>query len=195
MQGIRTPDPHPNYLIAGALGLALSVHAALLLALTLPVRAPADADASFVPYVGVDPQGCALWDCIPRPNFLHYAPERTRIGEVRPAALADDAAPPSPSLIPAKALRLPAPSQALSLSFSARPRTLELWVRVSANGAVREIKVLRSSGYYELDDLAVANALKRWRFTPAFEDRRAVESAVLVSVEFGIFDVLRPPVY
>lgn len=194
MQGIRTPDRSPSYLVASALGLALAVHAALLLALTLPVSAPPDAGEYVVPYIAVDAQGCSLWDCFPRPRSLHYAPDRTRVSQVRPAALASDAPAFSPSLIAAKALRLPPPSQELSLSFSSRPRALELWVRVSATGAVEEIKVLRSSGYYQLDDLAVANALKRWRFAPAREDKRAVESALIVSVEFGVWDAFAPPV-
>ncbi|WP_242107199.1 TonB family protein [Luteimonas aquatica] len=179
MQGITLPDRQPNYPAACMVGLVASFHAALLLAITLPVHAPAGTAASEETIVG--------YAVLP-PRILFYAPDRTRVGEVRPVPLpGEEPASPLPRT-PPKGLSLPAPSEALSISFSVRPRPLELWIHVSATGSAREVRVVQSSGFHELDEMAIANAMKHWRFTPAHEGRSAVESAVLVSVEFGTWD-------
>jgi periplasmic protein TonB len=61
-----------------------------------------------------------------------------------------------------------------------------LRVRVATDGRILEAMVQTSSGYDSLDRAAVAQALRKWRFTPATENGAAVESWVRVPVRFEL---------
>lgn len=63
--------------------------------------------------------------------------------------------------------------------------TVQLRVRVSADGQPLEITLANSSGYPRLDDSA-KEAVKKWRFQPAMRGDTAVEAWVLVPVEFSL---------
>lgn len=60
-----------------------------------------------------------------------------------------------------------------------------LKVRVGADGASDAIVLHQSSGSARLDDAALA-AVKRWRFVPAKRGALAVDSWVLVPIEFAL---------
>lgn len=60
-----------------------------------------------------------------------------------------------------------------------------LKVRVTADGESEAVLVYRSSGSSRLDDAALA-AVRRWRFVPAKRGTEAVESWVLVPIEFEL---------
>ena len=59
-----------------------------------------------------------------------------------------------------------------------------LRIHVGADGAPREVRIVRSSGHRRLDQAAVA-AVRRWRFEPALRDGRAVPGEVQVPVAFA----------
>jgi protein TonB len=73
---------------------------------------------------------------------------------------------------------------------SARRRGIEgtvlLKMRITAQGRVEDIQVVRSAGYPELDESAI-EAVRRWRFEPARRNGTpVVEDAVLLPVVFQL---------
>lgn len=60
-----------------------------------------------------------------------------------------------------------------------------LRIRVSAEGLPLTVEVRQSSGFRRLDDAARA-AVERWRFVPARQGSEAVESSVLVPLQFTL---------
>jgi TonB family protein len=73
---------------------------------------------------------------------------------------------------------------------SARRRGIEgtvlLKMRITAQGRVEDVQVVRSAGYPELDESAI-EAVRRWRFEPARRNGAPVaEDAVLLPVVFQL---------
>ncbi len=62
-----------------------------------------------------------------------------------------------------------------------------LRVTVSSTGKVKDIFVDTGSGYRSLDKSAI-NSVKRWRFEPAVENGKAVESETKVPIVFRLID-------
>jgi protein TonB len=60
-----------------------------------------------------------------------------------------------------------------------------LRVRVSAQGASLAVEIKQSSGFTRLDEAARA-AVEKWRFIPARQGGEAVESSVLVPLNFTL---------
>jgi protein TonB len=60
-----------------------------------------------------------------------------------------------------------------------------LRVRVSTQGAALSVEVKQSSGFVRLDEAARA-AVEKWRFVPARQGSEAVESLVLVPLNFTL---------
>ncbi len=60
-----------------------------------------------------------------------------------------------------------------------------LEVRLDADGAQRELKLLRSSGVPSLDQAALT-AVSHWRFRPEEHDGQAVPSRVQIPIEFAL---------
>jgi protein TonB len=60
-----------------------------------------------------------------------------------------------------------------------------LRVRVSAQGTSLSVEIKQSSGYARLDE-AARSAVERWRFIPARQGTEAVESSVLVPLNFTL---------
>jgi len=60
-----------------------------------------------------------------------------------------------------------------------------LRVRVSAQGQPISVEIGQSSGYARLDD-AARTAVERWRFVPARQGNEAIDSSVLVPLNFTL---------
>ncbi|MBK7899860.1 MAG: TonB family protein [Azonexus sp.] len=60
-----------------------------------------------------------------------------------------------------------------------------LKVRVSAEGSALEVEVKQSSGFPRLD-AAAREAVQRWRFVPARRGEEAIESSVVVPINFSL---------
>lgn len=116
-----------------------------------------------------------------------------------PSAPAQEAAPArsdkaSPSGAPASAPRFdaaylnnPAPAYpAVSRRLGEEGRVL-LAVQVDADGAPRQVRIARSSGYPRLDSAAQA-AVEKWRFVPARQGEHSVAASVNVPIHFRLDD-------
>lgn len=60
-----------------------------------------------------------------------------------------------------------------------------LRVRVSAQGGPISVEISQSSGYVRLDE-AARSAVERWRFVPAKQGGEAIDSSVLVPLNFTL---------
>lgn len=60
-----------------------------------------------------------------------------------------------------------------------------LLVKVNAEGAVKSLSVQKGSGYSLLDK-AAADAVKKWRFSPARLSGRPVAGSALITIEFRL---------
>jgi protein TonB len=61
-----------------------------------------------------------------------------------------------------------------------------LKMRITAQGRVEDVQVVRSAGYPDLDESAM-EAVRRWRFEPARRNGQQVaEDAVLLPVVFQL---------
>ena len=63
---------------------------------------------------------------------------------------------------------------------------VELMLYILANGKVSEAKVAQSSGYSRLDDSAMREALRSWKFIPQQEDGVAVPSWQRFAITFRL---------
>ena len=57
-------------------------------------------------------------------------------------------------------------------------------LRVDERGSVREVKVVKSSGYQRLDEAAL-HAVRQWRFARATKDSPAGDTSVVEKIQFG----------
>jgi protein TonB len=64
--------------------------------------------------------------------------------------------------------------------------TVQLTILVLENGRVGDVKVHTSSGYPKLDEAAVAEAKRSWRFQPGTEDGKPVQMWVTVPIVFRL---------
>lgn len=146
------------------------------------------------------------WYLYARRGTTDVPPEPVPIGEPTPAEIGDGSAPPparerEPAAAPAPAEPPPAPEPAETrpaqpleqlqpsyppAAFRAREEgTVVLLVTVSAQGEPIQIDVAHSSRSRELDR-AARDAVRKWRFSPALQGGRAVESAVEIPVDFKL---------
>jgi protein TonB len=63
---------------------------------------------------------------------------------------------------------------------------VELMLYILPNGKVGDAKIEQSSGYSRLDDSAMREALRSWRFIPQQENGNAVASWQLFSITFRL---------
>lgn len=61
--------------------------------------------------------------------------------------------------------------------------TVRMLLHIQPDGSVGEVDVLQSSGHPLLDDEALTT-VRRWHFTPAFRDGKAVESVIRQEIAF-----------
>ncbi len=80
-------------------------------------------------------------------------------------------------------LRNPAPAYPLLSSRLREEGTVYLRVQVHAEGYAMRVEIKSSSGYTRLDQAGMA-AVQQWRFVPARQGEQAVESWVIVPVNF-----------
>ena len=64
--------------------------------------------------------------------------------------------------------------------------TVYVQVLILENGRVGDAKVQKSSGYPALDDSAVEEAKRNWRFLPGTEDGKAVQRWVVIPIVFKL---------
>ena len=105
--------------------------------------------------------------------------------EAIPLAPIEITAPAAQPFVPAAYRETPLPSYPTSAREQGLEWVVVLGVLVGVNGRAVEINVRTSSGARVLDDAAV-DAVKRWRFAPAREGRRAIESWVEVPLKFAL---------
>ena len=91
----------------------------------------------------------------------------------------------SQPFVPAAYRETPLPSYPSAAREQGLEGVVVLGVLVGVNGRAVEVAVRSSSGARALDDAAVA-AVTRWRFSPAREGRKAVESWVEVPLKFAL---------
>ncbi|MCF7222691.1 energy transducer TonB [Marilutibacter chinensis] len=96
-----------------------------------------------------------------------------------------------PDLSPMTGARLayasaPAPRYPVKAVREGRSGTVLLQVTVDENGHPVEVIVSRSSGHRDLDQAAVRQVLKSWRFQPATRDGHPIRAIGLVPVEFKL---------
>jgi protein TonB len=107
--------------------------------------------------------------------------------------------PPASEPSPAPAATIGAPVEATSLAVTRRVEpvyppasrrldergTVRLKILVDERGRPREVQVAKSSGFDRLDEAAVT-AVRRWQFTPATQEARAVSAWTYVNVVFQL---------
>lgn len=107
---------------------------------------------------------------------------------VPPATEAPSTEPSTPAVIEAKSLSVtrrvepvyPPASRRLDEHGAVRLRVL-----VDERGRPREVQIAKSSGFDRLDQAAVA-AVRRWQFSPAMQESRAVTAWTQVNVVFQL---------
>lgn len=120
----------------------------------------------------------------PAPTLPHGPPAE---GPATAAAPSASAAPQVPARFDAAYLSNPAPEYPrLSRRRGEQGRVL-LRVRVLASGLPEHIEVARSSGHPRLDE-AAGDTVALWRFAPARRGETAVDSWLLVPIEFRLDD-------
>jgi len=105
--------------------------------------------------------------------------------QLSPIEIKAPATPPSQPFVPAAYRDTPLPSYPTTARAQGLEGVVVLGVLVGVNGRAVEIAVRSSSGARALDDAAV-DAVTRWRFSPAREGRKAVESWVEVPLKFAL---------
>ena len=125
----------------------------------------------------------------PEPERPEPPPDKTP----EPKPLQSSAAPsmPAPSQARVEAVKPPSPKRRIKPEYpkGARERreegdvTLEL--RVDAQGAVEDVKILASCGFAELEAAAVA-AVRKARFAPARQGGRAVPAPARITLRFRL---------
>jgi protein TonB len=108
---------------------------------------------------------------------------------VRPGPIGEpDPVPPAPGTVVVVDV-LPEPAVRVLPEYPEMAReaqvegTVYLWALVGRDGAVQDVRVIRS---VPLLDRAAADALRRWRFTPALTNGKPVRVWVAVPVRFSL---------
>ena len=71
---------------------------------------------------------------------------------------------------------------------NAEEGTVELMLYVLPNGRVGDAKISRSSGHQRLDEAAIREARRSWRFIPASSAGEAIASWGTFAVRFSLQD-------
>ncbi len=62
---------------------------------------------------------------------------------------------------------------------------LKLKVLIDIQGKVKELEIIKSSGFEKMDNAAL-KAVKEWKFSPGKKDKKTVESIIIVPISFKI---------
>lgn len=208
--------PHPDGIRIAGYAAAITVNAALLMLLLVPLRAPPALDRPDV----IQPIRWVLQETPPpqppRPVTIQkprpqtpstVAPRRVESppapqtpvlseqGELAPDVPDAPNAPATPTIAtPAAPLpgvrleyaRAPAPSYPRAALREGVEGTVLLQVLVDVDGRPLRVDVHRSSGDRRLDLAARGQVLRHWRFRPAIRDGRAVQAIGLVPINFSL---------
>jgi protein TonB len=147
-----------------------------------PPKAPPPSPPRKAP-VAPPPIMTAAPSAVAAPSFAVAPLPEPRPVEVRPA-------PPAPPAIVAARfdadyLQNPKPVYPTMSRRQGEEGKVVLRVRVSAQGTSLSVEIKQSSGYARLDEAARA-AVEKWRFVPARQGTEAVESSVLVPLNFTL---------
>jgi periplasmic protein TonB len=107
---------------------------------------------------------------------------------VPPATEAPSTEPSTPAVIEAKSLSVTRRVEPVYPPASRRldeHGAVRLKVLVDERGRPREVQIAKSSGFDRLDQAAVA-AVRRWQFSPAMQESRAVTAWTQVNVVFQL---------
>ncbi|WP_242113122.1 energy transducer TonB [Luteimonas aquatica] len=199
--------------VAGAIALNIAVVMLLLMPMSRPLPAPSI--EIFPPYYPlppiekppsppkpekaevVKPQPRAIPAPItpPKPTAAP-APAEELIDPfgALPATPVAPAVEPTPSIEPAGPVTgvqleyrdAPAPRYSRAALMAGLQGTVYLEVLVDTNGKPLEVKIHKSSGHRELDDIARRQVLSRWTFRPAMKNGQAVQAIGIVPIEFSM---------
>jgi protein TonB len=208
--------PHPDGNRIAGYAAAITVNAALLMLLLVPLRAPPPLDAPDL----IQPVRWILRETPPpqpplpvavrkpRPQAPStVAPQRVETppapqtpvlseqGELAPDTPDAPLAPTTPAIATPAATppgvrleyaRAPAPSYPRAALHAGIEGTVLLQVLVDVDGRPLQVDVNRSSGDRRLDLAAREQVLRHWRFRPAIRDGRAVQAIGLVPINFSL---------
>ena len=114
-----------------------------------------------------------------------HGAQATDVIQLSPIEIRAPASVTSQPFVPAAYRDTPLPSYPSAARQQGLEGVVVLGVLVGVDGRAVEIAVKTSSGARALDDAAV-DAVTRWRFAPAREGRKAVESWVEVPLRFAL---------
>ena len=208
--------PHPDGNRIAGYAAAITVNAALLMLLLVPLRAPPPLDVPEViqplrwilretpppqpprPVAVEKPRPQAPSVVAPRRVETPPAPQAPVLseqGELAPELPDAAAVPTTPAITaptaPLPSVRLeyaqaPAPSYPRAALRAGIEGTVLLQVLVDVDGRPLQVDVNRSSGDRRLDLAARDQVLRHWRFRPAIRDGRAVQAIGLVPIDFSL---------
>ena len=208
--------PHPDGNRIAGYAAAITINAALLMLLLMPLRAPPSLDMPEViqpirwimretpppqpprPVTVEKPRPQAPSVVAPRRVETPPAPQAPVLseqGELAPELPDAAAAPTTPAITaptaPLPGVRLeyaqaPAPAYPRAALRAGIEGTVLLQVLVDIDGRPLQVDVNRSSGDRRLDLAARDQVLRHWRFRPAIRDGRAVQAIGLVPIDFSL---------
>ncbi len=123
----------------------------------------------------------------------------TNVTTERPTAPPPKAAPPPPKPVEKQVVRVPPSTQGRGARITqpeyppgsrraGEEGTVQLSVFVQENGRAGEIKIVKSSGFPKLDEAAVREVQRNWRFVPGKEDGKPVSMWHTFAVTFRLQD-------
>ena len=121
----------------------------------------------------------------PATTSFTVAQPPTTVGAAAPAPAPASPVPVVGARFDADYLRNPAPVYPSTSRRLGEEGRVVLRVKVSANGLPMSVEIKQPSGFRRLDEAARA-AVERWRFVPARRGDQAVESSVLVPLQFTL---------
>jgi periplasmic protein TonB len=113
------------------------------------------------------------------------SPQAQSLPAERARGAAGEAPPDSPARHDVAYLRNPAPTYPMASRRLQETGRVWLKVSVSAQGLAMRVQVQQSSGFERLDE-AARLAVAGWRFVPARQGGEAVESSVVVPINFDL---------
>jgi protein TonB len=210
------PRPHPDGNRIAGYAVAITVNAALLMLLLVPLHAPPALDRPDViqpirwilqktpppqpplPVTIEKPRPQTPSTVAPRRVESPPAPQTPVLSEqgefapdVPDAPIAPDAptitAPAAtPTGVRLEYARAPAPAYPRAALHAGIEGTVLLQVLVDVDGRPLQVNINRSSGDRRLDFAAREQVLRHWRFRPAMRDGQAVQAIGLVPINFNL---------
>jgi protein TonB len=136
---------------------------------------------------------------VPPPDFQIAAPVTTGPTTAITTTSVKPVAPPPPKPAPAASVKTPPSTQGKGARITqpeyppasrraGEEGTVHLQVYVLESGRAGEIKIAKSSGFPKLDEAAVKEVQRNWRFVPGKEDGKPVAMWHIFAVTFRLTD-------